>query len=112
MQIRILVRLCCHKKLGFDMENIPYVGSVKRSMLYIRFICYFWSFPFLLDPNPQSLYGSGSWGAQSMRIRMIFKMVYNYYTWCLFSMIKTEVDPWQLLETDLVEEDDPLVLDR
>jgi len=47
-----------------------------------------------------------------MRIRIIFKMVYNYYIWCLFSMIKTEVDPWQLLETDLVEEDDPLVLDR
>jgi hypothetical protein len=29
-----------------------------------------------------------------------------------FSSIKTEVDPWQLLETDLVEGCDPLVLDR
>jgi hypothetical protein len=27
-------------------------------------------------------------------------------------MIKTEVDPWQILETDLVEGDDPLVMDR
>ncbi len=29
-----------------------------------------------------------------------------------FSSIKTEVDPWQLLETDLIEGCDPLVLDR
>jgi hypothetical protein len=28
-------------------------------------------------------------------------------TSCDFSMIKSEVQPWQLLETELVEEDDP-----
>jgi hypothetical protein len=27
-------------------------------------------------------------------------------------MIKTEVDPWQILETDLVEGNDPLAIDR
>jgi hypothetical protein len=26
--------------------------------------------------------------------------------------MKSEVDPWQLLETDLVEEDDPIALAR
>jgi hypothetical protein len=31
---------------------------------------------------------------------------------CDFSMIKSEVQPWQLLETELVEEDDPLTLNR
>jgi hypothetical protein len=33
-------------------------------------------------------------------------------TSCDFSMIKSEVQPWQLLETELVEEDDPLTLNR
>jgi hypothetical protein len=28
------------------------------------------------------------------------------------SLIKTEVDHWQLLETDLIKEDDPLEFDR
>jgi hypothetical protein len=28
------------------------------------------------------------------------------------SLIKTEVDLWQLLETDLIKEDDPLEFDR
>jgi hypothetical protein len=31
---------------------------------------------------------------------------------CRFRLIKTEVDPWQVLETDLEEGDDPLNLDR
>jgi hypothetical protein len=30
----------------------------------------------------------------------------------LLRIIKTEVDPWQHLETDLAEGDDPLGLDR
>ncbi len=30
----------------------------------------------------------------------------------LFRLIKTEVYPWQQLETDLAEGDDPLGLDR
>jgi hypothetical protein len=33
-------------------------------------------------------------------------------TSCDFSMIKSEVQPWQLLETELVEEDDPLTMNR
>jgi hypothetical protein len=30
----------------------------------------------------------------------------------LFRLVKTEVDPWQHLETDLAEGDDPLGVDR
>ncbi len=30
----------------------------------------------------------------------------------LFRLVKTEVDPWQNLETDLAKGDDPLGLDR
>jgi len=35
-----------------------------------------------------------------------------FYLFCCYRPIKTEVDPWQLLETDLVEGDDPLLLER
>jgi hypothetical protein len=29
--------------------------------------------------------------------------------WSGFSMVKTEVQPWQLLQTELVEEEDPFL---
>jgi hypothetical protein len=40
------------------------------------------------------------------------KLPESLLTSCDFSMIKSEVQPWQLLETELVEEDDQLTLNR
>jgi len=40
------------------------------------------------------------------------KLIQEVYNSMFCSLIKTEVDPWQLLETDLLEEDDPLEFDR
>ncbi len=61
IRILILVRICCHKKLDFDMKNIrvgrtpyqptevPVPDNFKK--LEIGCICYFWSISLFPDPD-------------------------------------------------------------
>ncbi len=72
------------------------------------------------DPNPKPWYEQTA-GLQSFLISefLLWWLCYrveNLPEFLLtsfdFSMIKSEVQPWQLLETELVEEDDPLTLNR
>jgi hypothetical protein len=40
------------------------------------------------------------------------KLIQKVYNSMFCSLIKTEVAHWQLLDTDLIKEDDPLEFDR
>ncbi len=78
MRIRSRVRLCCLKKMDFDMKNMLNVGNMSLKT-YLRrykailkgwisglYICYSWAFSLLLDPDPHSLYGSlWSWRSRA-----------------------------------------------
>ncbi len=56
--IRIQVRLCRHKKLVFDMKNIPYIGGTKAILkglksgyVFVKFGQFIWSWIRIRIPN-------------------------------------------------------------
>jgi hypothetical protein len=73
-------------------------------------------YSFDTDPDPDSEYGSGSGSTDLIESgsntdpnpnpKLLNQM------WSGFSMVKTEVEPWKLLQTELVEEEEDPFLER
>jgi hypothetical protein len=97
MRIRILVRLCRHKKFNFDLKNTLYGGDRSQDIpgMEFRFIRSSWSNSLLFDqdPNLHSQYGTGPRRVKSMRIRIhdIDKNSDTYYENAALDLLSTLV---------------------